>query len=71
MPRPATEFELLAPLIVKRDPVCVRRILWRRERGELTLDATIEELNKLPIVFPSNGCDGYVFALDDIEGSEC
>lgn len=35
--RPASDFQLLAPLIVTRDPALVRPALIRLQAGELTL----------------------------------
>jgi hypothetical protein len=42
------DFQQLAPLIVTRDPTRVLGVLARRERGELTLDETIAELERIP-----------------------
>lgn len=49
MRRPTDEFQQLAPLIISRDPVGVRRVLVRRARGQLTLAATLAELERLPM----------------------
>jgi hypothetical protein len=49
MQRPKSEFQQLAPLIVSREPVGVRRVLVRRARGHLTFAATLEELEQLPV----------------------
>jgi hypothetical protein len=43
------EFQQLAPLVVSREPAQVRRVLIRRERGELTLAETLAELERLPM----------------------
>jgi hypothetical protein len=43
------EFQLLAPLIVTRDPMLVRHMLVRRQRGELTFAEALAALEGLPM----------------------